>query len=106
VTWRFTTLVTSVQAREEIPSEFGLGQNYPNPFNPSTTIAFSLPQPGRVTLKVFNHLGEEITTLLDQDLDLGRHQVIWETNGVASGVYFYRLYSEGRVLTRKMILMR
>lgn len=101
------TLKTSVQeSAQAMPSSFELAQNHPNPFNPSTTIAFSLSRASHVTLKIFNALGEEIATLVDEKRNAGRHQVVWEAKGVASGIYFYHLQSEQGALTRKMILVR
>jgi glucuronoarabinoxylan endo-1,4-beta-xylanase len=83
-----------------------LHQNYPNPFNPSTIIEFNLPVTSKVTLKVFNILGEEVATLLSASLLLGSHSVTWDASNLASGVYLYRLQAGDYVETRKMILMR
>jgi len=74
-----------------LPEEFALLQNHPNPFNPSTTIEFDLPLTGWVSLKVYNNLGGEIATLVEGELGPGRHLAIWNPEGVASGVYFYRM---------------
>jgi len=89
-----------------VPVALGLEQNYPNPFNPATTIKFSLPGPGHVTLKVYSLLGKEIAALVDRELTAGNYEARWEAPGVESGVYFYRLQSGAEVLTRKLILMR
>jgi hypothetical protein len=97
-----------------VPNEFTLGQNYPNPFNPSTTIKFSLPSSGYVTLKIYNDLGEEVAVLLDKELTNGTYEVEWNANGLpsrqgsalTSGVYFYQLRTDGFVETKKMILLR
>lgn len=99
-------LPTDIHTTEDTPKEFSLSQNYPNPFNPSTIIAFSLPQPSHVTLKVLNPLGKEIIVLANKKFDAGRHEVIWDAKGVASGIYFYRLQSERKILTKKMILIQ
>ncbi|MEW6196657.1 MAG: serine hydrolase [Bacteroidota bacterium] len=77
-----------------VPTEFKLHQNYPNPFNPSTTIRFSLPKNEFVQLRVFNMLGQEITKLVDGELNSGEHSVIFNANDLASGVYFYRLSTD------------
>jgi len=90
----------------QIPEKFYLHQNYPNPFNPSTTIKFDLPSASKVTLKIFNILGEEVGTLISAALLSGSHEYQWDATGLASGVYLYRLEAEGFVETRKMILMR
>jgi len=86
---------------------FDLKQNYPNPFNPSTTIEFDLRRSSKVTLKVFNILGEEVATLVSDKLSAGSYSYEWSrTGGMASGVYLYRLEAEGFVQTHKMILMK
>ncbi len=92
-------------------SDFNLAQNYPNPFNPSTTISYQIPKAGNVTLKVFDILGEEVETLVDEYKDAGVHSTLYFVNSsLPSGVYFYRLSAKGRagsyVETKKMILIR
>ncbi len=74
-----------------IPTAYRLEQNYPNPFNPSTTIEFSLPRSGFVKLTVYSTLGEEVATLVSENLSAGRYSAEWDATGSASGVYFYRL---------------
>lgn len=86
------------------PEDFMLEQNYPNPFNPATTIAFYLPRSGRVSLKIIDVAGREVLTLIDGDLKAGRHEALFEANGFASGVYFYRLQMENFSLTKKLVL--
>ena len=93
-------------AGEEVPKIYQLFQNYPNPFNPVTRIGFSMPESGHVTLSIYNVKGELVEKLVDRNLEAGIHDFEWNARGVASGVYFYRLKSEGFVQTRKMILMR
>jgi hypothetical protein len=77
------------------PQYFSLGQNYPNPFNPSTKIEFNLASDSKVTLKVFNLLGEEVTTLLNGNLSSGKHFVDFKSLNLNSGVYLYRLDAVG-----------
>ena len=94
-----------------LPKEYALYNNYPNPFNPVTTIEFDLPVSGRVDLKIFNLLGEEVTTLLQEEFEAGRHSVIWDglnnaQNTVSSGVYFYSITTESFSAVKKMILLR
>ncbi len=95
-----------------IPEDWELSQNYPNPFNPSTTIKFSLPEPGAVTLHIYNMQGERVQTLLNREsFSWGHYQVVWDGRNqygaaVASGVYFYRMQGDGFVKTRKMTLIR
>jgi hypothetical protein len=89
-----------------MPKVFALEQNFPNPFNPSTVISFSLPKQDMVSLKVFNILGQEVETLVDDVLSAGVHTVTWNADRTASGVYFYRLSFDGQVLTRKMTFLK
>jgi len=85
-------VVPNYAAYENKPTEFKLEQNYPNPFNPTTTIEFSLMAEARVTLKVYNVVGQEVMTLLDnQDLQYGHQGVQFNASNLASGVYFYRM---------------
>lgn len=77
--------------RGDLPVSFDLRQNYPNPFNPSTSIEYTLPEFSRVTLKVYNLLGQEVKTLVDEEVDAGENSAEWDASGTASGVYFYRL---------------
>ena len=99
--------LTSVeQPLSTIPSSFRLEQNYPNPFNPSTTIRYALPQRSHVTLMVFNTLGQRIATLVNDEVEVGYHEVRFDGAGLASGVYFYRLQAGDSVQTRKLCLIR
>jgi photosystem II stability/assembly factor-like uncharacterized protein len=107
-----TKLSLQTEAEITIPKEFALKQNYPNPFNPTTTIAFDLPTPSVVTLKIFNILGQEMTTLAEnREYVAGSHEVSLNATAFASGVYFYQLYArdagnkEFRQV-RKMLLMK
>ncbi|MCH7965013.1 MAG: T9SS type A sorting domain-containing protein, partial [Bacteroidetes bacterium] len=90
----------------EIPIEFNLSQNYPNPFNPSTTIRFSIPEVSFVTIKVFNTLGEEITTLINENIIVGNFEVEFYVTALPSGIYFYRLQAGSFVETKKMVFMK
>ena len=87
------------------PASFELLQNYPNPFNPSTEISFSIPQSGVVSLKVFEVLGREVTTLVNGEQESGTHIVQWDAKDMASGVYLYTLRSGSYTQTRKMMLI-
>jgi hypothetical protein len=89
-----------------IPEEISLEQNYPNPFNPSTTINYQLPQKDHVSLKVYDILGNLISTLVDQEMEPGYHSVNWDASQLASGIYIYRIISGSFVSTKKMILMK
>lgn len=101
---RATTSV--VVRRRELPADYQLDQNYPNPFNPSTTIAFSIRDAGFVSLKAFDILGREVATLVNEAKQPGTYEVMFNAEGMASGVYFYRLQAGEFVQTRRMMLMR
>ncbi len=99
------------------PSSYHLEQNFPNPFNPSTVISFNLPKKNHVTLKIYNTLGQQVATLLDNEtVDAGNQSVKFDASQLSSGVYFYRLNVEGISQTdlntssyteqRKMILLK
>lgn len=89
-------LVTSVeQLSSSLPAEYRLEQNYPNPFNPSTTIQFALPKRSVVTLKLFDMLGREVATLVDEELRPGEYKVVFDASSLSTGVYFYRLQAGG-----------
>ncbi len=106
-----TTGIISTEA-EVAPKEFSLGKNYPNPFNPTTTMSFSLPTPGNVKLSVFNMLGQEVKTLISSEMEPGTYRTVWNARNnmgqkVASGVYFYRLVVNNKVVnTQKMLLLK
>lgn len=80
--------------------------NYPNPFNPATTINFTLPEAGMVRMVVFNQLGQEVATLINEQLDPGTHAATWDAGGVASGVYYYSVIFNGRQQMGRMLLLR
>jgi len=88
------------------PLQFELAQNYPNPFNPSTTIKFSIPQSSNVTLKIFNTLGQELITLIDQNMESGEHTINFDASKLNSGVYFYRLDAGSFSEVKKMTLIK
>ncbi|MFI5236311.1 MAG: glycosyl hydrolase family 18 protein [Ignavibacteriales bacterium] len=90
----------------ELPAEFTLEQNYPNPFNPSTTIQFSLTNAAQVELKIYNLLGENVATLVNENLNAGLHSVNWDASKEASGIYLYQLRSGSKVITKKMTLTK
>ena len=92
--------------KDIVVNEFALHQNYPNPFNPQTTIKFSLPDAQRVNLSVYNMLGQQVLTLVDRELPAGYHTAKWYAGNIASGVYIYKLTSNGKTLTQKMLLMK
>ncbi|MFQ5772637.1 MAG: T9SS type A sorting domain-containing protein [bacterium] len=89
-----------------IPRHYILYQSYPNPFNPSTTISYDLPVASKVKLTVFNILGQEIATLVDDYQEAGGYKITYDFSGLASGIYLYRLEADNFIATQKMLLMR
>jgi len=89
-----------------IVKDFVLYQNFPNPFNPITTISYNLSEPGQVSLKVYNVLGTHIVTLLQEYTSSGNHSVVWNAKDEPSGVYYYQLIVNGKLATRKMVLLK
>ena len=89
-----------------IPTDYTLHQNYPNPFNPTTRISFSLANEGFVKLTVYNSLGQEVTSLVNENLSAGTYNVNFEATNLSSGVYFYSISVNGYSTSRKMILMK
>uniref|UniRef100_A0A832LJY3 T9SS type A sorting domain-containing protein n=1 Tax=Ignavibacterium album TaxID=591197 RepID=A0A832LJY3_9BACT len=88
------------------PNEYNLVQNYPNPFNPVTTIQFSIPQTSNVTLKVYDIIGNEVATLVNEEKDRGVYSVNFDASHLASGMYLYRLQAGSFIETKKMILIK
>jgi len=90
----------------EIAKEFKLAQNFPNPFNPSTSISYTLPNNGFVTLKVYNTIGEEVAVLINQNIEAGTHVVTFNASNLPTGAYFYRISAENYSDTKKMLLIK
>jgi hypothetical protein len=98
---------TSVEnISNNIPADFSLDQNYPNPFNPATTIRFILPEAGNVKLLLFNILGQELRTLVNEFKESGAHTINFDAQGLGSGIYIYKIEVNGFVQTRKMTLLK
>ncbi len=97
---------TDVETGNPVASEFRLMNNYPNPFNPSTTIKYSVPQGSNVLIKVFDILGNEIETLVNEEKLVGIYEASWNATSLSSGVYFYRLQAGDFISTKKMILLK
>ncbi len=100
-----------VEVESGLPSEYALNQNYPNPFNPSTRISFTLPTDSKVLIKVYNMLGEEVTTLLNKDLSAGNHQIDFNAVKLSGGVYIYTInaagvYGSNFIDSKKMMLLK
>ena len=95
-----------VEDEDNVVLSYELAQNYPNPFNPATQIQYSLEQSSNVTLRVFDILGREVATLINENQNAGRHVVNFDASNFASGIYLYRLEAGSFVQVKKMILMK
>lgn len=96
---------------EMLPSSYSLEQNYPNPFNPETVISFNMPKSGSVQIKIYDVLGKEIRTLINEERNAGKHNIYWNATDeygkrVSSGVYFYTISADNFSQTKKMVLMK
>lgn len=95
----------------EVPDKYELFQNYPNPFNPSTIIKFKIKTEGLVTIKIYDIQSKEIATLINENLKAGTYEIPFsiyqiQNKGIPSGVLFYRMEAEGKIFTRKMIIIK
>ncbi len=97
---------TSVESKKESPTSFELSQNYPNPFNPTTTISFSIPSSTFTSLKIYDILGNELATLVNEVKPAGNYILDFDASALSSGVYFYRLSTGKFTEAKKMILLR
>ena len=88
------------------PDSYNLTQNFPNPFNPTTSIRYSIPKRSNVTLKVYDILGNEVATLVNEEKNQGVYTVSFNAAGLASGIYFYTLRADGFVQTKKMLFLK
>ena len=102
---QFGVITSVAEVQSNMPSSICLSQNYPNPFNPSTTISYGLPTASRVTVRVFNALGQEVAVLVDEEKQAGVYKVRWTAN-VPSGVYFYRIQTAQYSDSKKMVVLR
>jgi hypothetical protein len=108
---RYGTIVSAGRTPEMLPEKFALAQNYPNPFNPTTRIEYALPKHTFVTLRIFDVIGREVATVVNEEKPGGRYVVDWNGRNsdgqpLASGVYFYRLHAGGFTHSKKMILLK
>jgi hypothetical protein len=83
-----------------------LSQNYPNPFNPTTVIKYQIPKQSFVTIKIYDVLGSEVATLVNEEKPIGNFELMWNAENLASGIYFYRLQAGDFIETKKMILLK
>ncbi len=101
-----TPILKTDDTRNDLSPNYILYSNYPNPFNPTTNIAYSIPRPGLVTIKVYDLLGNVIATLVDEEKPAGRYNIKFDGRNNASGIYFYVLNTENFIQSRKMLLLK
>jgi hypothetical protein len=104
--WSFKTNASTDVKTYEIPTEYSLSQNYPNPFNPITKIKFGLPENARTKLIVYDILGREVSTLVNQELEAGYHEINFDGSNLSSGVYLYRLSTPKFTSVKKLLLIK
>jgi len=98
--------VFSGEAVVSAPAKYSLSQNYPNPFNPVTKISFELPEKSFVTMKIYDITGKEISVLVNDYKEAGRHEVQWDGSRLASGVYFYRITAQNYSAIKRMLMIK
>jgi uncharacterized delta-60 repeat protein len=103
---KYTQGSTDVSLSTDLPSDFALRQNYPNPFNPTTHFGFRIANFGLVTLKVFDVLGREVATLVNENLQAGSYEKTFDATGLASGIYIYRLTAGAQSISKKLLLTK
>ena len=106
INWFDLDLLNSIDETENRPLQYFLEQNYPNPFNTSTTIQFQIPNSEFTTLKIYDILGKEISTLVSKKLNQGNHTYTFDGNNLASGIYYYQLTAGEYREVKKMILLK
>ena len=102
----YDNVIVGVNKTDKLPSVYSLSQNYPNPFNPSTSIEFAIPRNSEVTLKIYNTLGQEVRTLINEQMSAGSYNYDFDASSLSSGVYFYTLKAGDFVQSKKMILLK
>ena len=98
--------IAQIEGVKQVPTVYSLEQNYPNPFNPSTTIRYGLPKGGKVTLEVYNILGQKVVTLVNGEQKAGSYEVVFDAHALSSGVYIYVLRQEQYTATKKLMLLK
>jgi hypothetical protein len=101
-----TTNLPDIVESEIVPDQLSISQNFPNPFNPETTIIFGIPQQEHISIKIFDILGREVRTILDEVKDEGTYRIRFNSFGLASGIYIYRINSNNSSISKKMIILR
>ena len=100
---RFNINISDVYDEQELPTEFALLQNYPNPFNPSTSIKYQVSSISKVSLKVYDVLGNEVSTLVNEEKPAGSYEVEFNAEGLSSGIYFYKLQA---LILKQVLLLK
>jgi hypothetical protein len=100
------SILTGVGEDGNVANNFRLSQNYPNPFNPATKINYVVPVSGRVTITVYDVLGREVAAVLNEDLEPGTYQAVFDGSSLSSGVYYYKMTAGAFSQTRKMMLVK
>ena len=95
-----------LQTNTEVPGSFALSQNFPNPFNPTTKIKFQIPKSGLIKLIIYDALGREVQTLVNEQLSPGTYQADFDGTNLSSGIYYYKLESADYTETKKMVLIK
>jgi len=106
ITIKYSQTISIQQLSTELPEQFSLYQNYPNPFNPTTKIKFDIEKAGIIKLKVFDILGKEIATLVNESLNSGSYETEFDGSNIMSGVYFYKLETDNFSEVKRMILTK
>jgi len=99
-------VLQDVEGENKLPTEYRLEQNYPNPFNPSTIIKFGIPERTNVVIKIYDILGSEVITLINQEMDIGWYEVQFNASNYSSGIYIYRMQAGNYISTKKMLLVK
>ena len=103
----YQAVIVNVEDEEAgLPMTYKLEQNYPNPFNPSTIIKFAVPERSMVQIKIYDILGSEIVTLVNEEMEMGWYEKVFNASGYASGMYIYRMQAGDYISTKKMLLVK
>jgi hypothetical protein len=103
--YKYTKPNATSVSKPFIGAVFSMDQNYPNPFNPSTTIRYKLPHSSVVSLTVYNTTGQQVSQLVNEQQQTGDHEVVFHSNGLGFGTYFYRLQAGDYIATKKMTIL-
>ena len=106
ITKGFPNSITNIEESDNEILSYSLSQNFPNPFNPITTINYTIPKTSNVSIKLFNILGEEIATLVNETKNAGNYSILFNAIGLSSGIYFYQIKTNDFIATRKFTLTK